>query len=41
MKPHWEVMADDSMNKVLKIIICLLYGYATYLVIEELIIKFL
>jgi len=39
-RPHWEVMADDSMNKVLKFAIFCLFAYGTYLVVIELIDKF-
>ena len=37
---HWVYMADDSMNKTLKFAIICLYGYATYVVVAELITKF-
>ena len=37
---QWEKYSDDSMNKVLKLAIISLYGYATYLVIIELFGKF-
>ena len=37
---HWVYMADDQMNKVLKTVIVCVYGYGTYVVIKELIIKF-
>ena len=36
-RPHWDKMADDSSNKVLKLIIKLLYSYAVYAVFAELI----
>ena len=36
-RPHWDKMSDDSFNKVLKLIIILLYSYAVYAVFAELI----
>ena len=36
ISPHWEAMADDSMNKVLKTVIISLYVYGAYCVITEL-----
>ena len=41
VRPHWEAMADDSMNKVLKTCICCLYGYGFYVVAKELWSKFI
>ncbi len=35
MRPHWEVMADDGMNKFLKFCIVCLYAYGAYKVIME------
>ena len=40
IRPHWEAMADDSMNKVLKTVIISLYVYGAYCVIIELWSKF-
>jgi len=37
---HWVHASDDSMNKTLKLAIVCLYGYATYMVVAELITKF-
>lgn len=39
-RPHWEVMADDGMNKFLKFVLFCLFAYGTYVVIVELIDKF-
>ena len=39
-RPHWEVMADDGMNKFLKFVIFCLFAYGTYEVIIALIDKF-
>ena len=39
-RPHWEVMADDGMNKFLKFCIFCVFAYGTYAVVVELIIKF-
>ena len=39
-RPHWAVMADDSMNKVLKTAVYCLFGYGTYVVIVEIWQKF-
>ena len=39
-RPHWEVMADDSMNKVLKTVVYCLFGYGAYVVIVEIWQKF-
>ena len=36
VKPHWEVMSDDSFNKTLKLIIIILYAYAVFQVAKEL-----
>ena len=38
--PHWVTASDDQMNKVLKTCIYLIYGYAIYMVVAELIGKF-
>lgn len=40
IEPYWVTASNDSMNKVLKTAICLLYGYATWLVLVELWEKF-
>jgi len=39
-RPHWEVMADDGMNKFLKFCIFCVFAYGTYAVVVELIRKF-
>ena len=39
-RPHWAVMADDSMNKVLKTAVYCLFGYGAYVVIVEIWQKF-
>ena len=39
-RPHWSVMADDSMNKVLKTVVYCLFGYGAYVVIVEIWQKF-
>jgi len=39
-RPHWVVMADDSMNKVLKTAVYGVFGYGAYMVIVELWQKF-
>ena len=39
-RPHWEVMADDGMNKFLKFCIFCVFAYGTYVVVVELIKKF-
>ena len=39
-RPHWEVMADDGMNKFLKFCIFCVFAYGTYAVVFELIRKF-
>ena len=39
-RPHWEVMADDGMNKFLKLCLTCVFLYGTYLVILALIDKF-
>ena len=39
-RPHWEVMADDGMNKFLKFCIFCVFAYGTYAVVIELIRKF-
>ena len=36
-RPHWEVMADDGMNKFLKFCIFCVFAYGTYVVVVELI----
>ena len=38
---HWVYAADDQMNKVLKTVICLVYGYALWVVVAELWEKFI
>lgn len=40
IEPYWVTASNDSMNKVLKTAICLLYGYAMWLVVVELWDKF-
>ena len=37
---HWVYMADDSMNKVLKTVIVLLYAYGFWCVVSELYVRF-
>ena len=39
-RPHWEVMADDGMNKLLKICITCVFLYFGYEVIIALIDRF-
>ena len=39
-RPHWAVMSDDSMNKVLKTVVYCLFGYGAYVVIVEIWQKF-
>lgn len=39
-RPHWAVMSDDSMNKVLKTAVYGVFGYGAYMVIVELWQKF-
>ena len=39
-RPHWAVMADDSVNKVLKTAVYCLFGYGAYVVIVEIWQKF-
>ena len=36
-RPHWEVMSDDSFNKTLKLIIIILYAYAVFEIVKELV----
>ena len=38
VKPHWEVMSDDSFNKALKLIIIILYAYAVFEIAKELLL---
>ena len=38
---HWVYMADDSINKVLKTAIISLYCYGFYVIIRELVEKFI
>ena len=40
-RPHWEVMADDGMNKFLKFCITCVFLYGTYLVVLALIDRFI
>ena len=40
IEPYWVTASNDSMNKVLKTAICLLYVYAMWLVVVELWDKF-
>ena len=37
----WVYMADDSINKVLKTMIILLYSYGFYVIIRELVEKYI
>lgn len=39
-RPHWEVMADDGMNKFLKFCIFCIFAYGGYEVIIALIERF-
>ncbi len=39
-RPHWEVMADDGMNKFLKFCIFCIFAYGTYHVVIALIERF-
>ena len=39
-RPHWEIMADDGMNKFLKFCIFCIFAYGTYHVIIALIERF-
>lgn len=41
VKHHWVHASDDIMNKVLKFCIYCLYGYGFYVVIAELVKRFL
>ena len=36
VKPHWEIMSDDSFNKTLKLVIIILYSFAIISVANEL-----
>ena len=38
---HWVYMADDSINKVLKTAIISLYCYGFYVIIRELVEKYI
>ena len=38
-RPHWEIMADDSMNKTLKFALFCVFGYGFYQVVIALIDK--
>ena len=38
---HWVYMADDSINKVLKTAIVSLYCYGFYVIIRELVEKYI
>jgi len=40
-RPHWEIMADDSMNKTLKFALFCVFAYGFYQVIVELVDKFI
>ena len=40
-KPHWEVMADDGMNKFLKFVLFCLFAYGFYEVVLALIDRFI
>ena len=37
---HWVYASDDSMNKVLKTVIVLLYAYGFWCVVSELYVRF-
>tara|TARA_B100000900_G_C20501700_1_gene684037 strand:+ start:82 stop:228 length:147 start_codon:yes stop_codon:yes gene_type:complete len=39
-RPYWEVMSDDSMNKVLKFVVFCIFAYGAYVVGIELINRF-
>jgi len=39
-RPHWEVMADDGMNKFLKFCISLVFLWMGYQVVIALIARF-
>tara|TARA_B100000676_G_C17628455_1_gene605341 strand:- start:226 stop:402 length:177 start_codon:yes stop_codon:yes gene_type:complete len=39
-RPHWEIMADDGMNKFLKFCVTCLFAYGFYVVVVELLRKF-
>ena len=39
-RPHWEVMADDGMNKFLKFCIFCIFAYGTFQVVLALIERF-
>ena len=38
---HWVYAADDQINKVLKTVIVLLYCYGFYVIIKELVEKYI
>ena len=38
---HWVYAADDQINKVLKTMIILLYSYGFYVIIRELVEKYI
>lgn len=40
-RPHWEIMADDGMNKFLKFVLFCLFSYGLYEVILALIDRFI
>ena len=40
-RPHWEVMADDGMNKFLKFCLTCVFLYGSYLVVIALIDRFI
>ena len=40
-RPHWEIMADDSMNKTLKFALFCVFAYGFYEVILALIDRFI
>ena len=39
--PYWVTASDDQMNKVLKTAIYCLYAYGFYVIVKELVEKFL
>ena len=39
-RQHWEIMADDGMNKFLKFVIFCIFTYGTFHVIIELYERF-
>ena len=39
--PYWVTASDDQMNKVLKTAIYCLYAYGFYVIVKELVEKFI